>query len=288
MQILDPLKRLDEHILSSYSVLRWVMCGFGFALPLLLVIGGRLGLWWLGESLPIQNSLSAYYHAQADHQELNMCLDHAGDYRDLFVGLLAGISLCLIIYTGFGKLENWLLNGAGICLAGVAFFPTGWPDASLYEYCQKIPGFKPFLGSHFLGLPVPVHLVSAIGFFLLITLVNVLTAMNSVDVIADHDIKRFWTRVFRFARWLMPISIGSVMAVHLFTGTRLIGDRFVLLLEWAGIWAFSLYWLLKSLEILGSRVDVDAINNKIEWGAPSRARTENTTLSPRQRGLEYK
>ncbi len=96
MRITDPPERLDTHILRSYSVLRWCMGVFGFMLPLLLVVGGINSLWWISAPLEIQNSLSAYYHAGST------CTAFDGVYRDLFVGILAAISFCLIIYTGFG------------------------------------------------------------------------------------------------------------------------------------------------------------------------------------------
>jgi hypothetical protein len=99
MRIFSSPDKLDDHILRSYSVLRWFMVGFGFVLPVLLVVGGING-WWLKEPLPVQDSLSDYYHAG------NPCMPFQGVYRDLFVGLLAAIGFCLIIYTGFGKLEN--------------------------------------------------------------------------------------------------------------------------------------------------------------------------------------
>ena len=265
MRMFAAPDHLDEHILRSYSVLRWFMVGFGFALPLVLVIGGIHGLWWLSESLPVQDSLSAYYHAGPP------CIPFQGVYRDLFVGLLAAISFCLIIYSGFGKLENWLLNGAGVCLAGVAFFPMGWPEPRLLDTCRTTPGFMPHQASGFLGLPVSVHNVAAVAFFLTITAVNVLTAMDTVDIIQNTSLRHRWRRIFQWARWLMPASLGLVLLLRLFTGTSLIGDRLVLWLEWAGIWAFSLYWLLKSIEILGSRVDVAVIHRTVGWSTTSHA-----------------
>ena len=261
MRITDPPPRLDTHILRSYSVLRWFMSGFGFVLPLLLVVGGLLGLWWIPAPLEIQNSLSAYYHAGFP------CTAFDGVYRDLFVGILAAISFCLIIYTGFGKLENWLLNIAGVCLAGVAFFPTDWPEPQVLSACQVTLGFEAFTSSKLLGLPVSIHFASAIAFFITITLVNVFTAMDTVQIIKDQKKKKRWTRIFKYARFLMPISLGLVLLVRLFTGTSIIGDRIVLWLEWAGIWAFSLYWLLKSIEILSTKVDEDAINGNVQWDA---------------------
>jgi hypothetical protein len=254
MGITDPPKRLDTHILRSYSTLRWCMGVFAFVFPLLLVVGGINRLWWLATPLEIQNSLSAYYHAGS------ICTASIGVYRNLFVGILAAISFCLIIYTGFGKLENWLLNIAGVCLAGVAFFPMDWPESQAMSACQAIPGFVAFISSKLLGLPVSIHGASALAFFLAITLVNVFTAMDTVYIIQDKEKKEFWRKIFSIARFLMPISLSGVLLLWLITGMN---DRLILLLEWAGIWAFSLYWLLKSIEILKTKVDEDMINGEV-------------------------
>lgn len=60
MRLTAPPDNLDQHNLRSYSVLRWFMVGFGFVLPLLLVVGGISSWWWLREALPVQHSLSAF------------------------------------------------------------------------------------------------------------------------------------------------------------------------------------------------------------------------------------
>lgn len=263
MQITAPPKRLDTHILRSYSTLRWCMGIFGFMLPILLVLGGINSLWWIPAPLEIQNSLSAYYHAGS------ICTALEGVYRDLFVGILAAISFCLIIYTGFGKLENWLLNIAGVCLAGVAFFPTDWPEPQVLSACQATPGFVAFTSSRLLGLPVSLHFAAALAFFLVITLVNIFTAMDTVKIIKDARKQNFWRKLFSVARFLMPISLGLVLLLRIVTGTSIIGDRIVLWLECAGIWAFSFYWLLKSIEILSTKVDVDVINGNVQWESSS-------------------
>lgn len=266
MRLIDFLKKLNDspkdlakHVLRTYSVLRWIMGILGILLPPLLVLGGLHGLWWLSTPLDAQNSLSAYYHAGAPGLG---CTTHRGVYRDLFVGFLTAISGCLIIYSGFNSLENWLLNLAGVFLAGVAFFPTSWPELQLLEVCKTMPGFEAFKASQLFGLPLSIHTTSAVLFFVAITAVNVLTALKTVQQIQDTSQRKFWLKIFRFAMWLMPISLGIVLLIRLFTGTSIIGERLVLWIEWAGIWAFSLYWILKSIEILRSNVDDKLLKGK--------------------------
>lgn len=241
------------------------MSGFGLVLPLLLVGGGLISLWWLAEPLAVQNSLSAYYHAGFD------CMPARGVYRDLLVGLLAAISFCLIIYSGFGKLEDWLLNLAGVFLAGVAFFPTTWPELQALEACKNSDGFQPFEASQLLGLPISIHGASAFLFFVAITAVNFFTAMDTVELIQDQEEKKRWTRIYKVVRWLMPVSVGLVVLLRLVTGTSLMGDKFILVIEWVGIWAFALYWLIKSIEILNTKVDIEIANGNVQWTATPNA-----------------
>ena len=128
-----------------------------------------------------------------------------GVYRNLFVAILCVIAVCLIIYSGFSKLEDTLLNFSGMALILVAMFPTGWSQSDLPYNCGK--SFIPFIPSTLLGTGWPIHYISAIIFFVLITLVNVLTAGDSIRLIQDEDCKRKWHLVFLVARWLMPISL---------------------------------------------------------------------------------
>ncbi|MEH2199075.1 hypothetical protein [Nostoc sp.] len=265
-QITDP-PQLDKHILSSYSMLRWSMGILSLIFPLLLVVGGLVKLFWLSSPLEMQHSLSAYYHAGVNAE--TMCTAFAGVYRNLFVGILVALSLCLIIYTGFGKLEDWLLNVSGISLACVAFFPMGWPEEQMLSKCgnEVFGGSKLLnLDIKFLGQDIRLHFIAASIFFLMLILVNIFTAMDSVDVIEDEEKQTFWRNIYKFARWLMPLSLLLVSVVCLLTKT----DYTVLWLEWIGIWAFSIYWLLKSYEIMQTKVDEDMIKGIVQRkGAPS-------------------
>ncbi|MEH2028020.1 hypothetical protein [Nostoc sp.] len=265
-QITDP-PELDKHILSSYSMLRWCMGILSFIFPLLLVVGGLVKLFWLSSPLEMQHSLSAYYHAGVNAE--TMCTAFAGVYRNLFVGILVALSLCLLIYTGFSKLENWLLNVSGISLACVAFFPMGWPEEQMLSKC----GNEVFVGSKLLNLEIKLwgqdirlHFIAAFIFFLMLISVSILTAMDSVDVIEDKKKQTFWRNIFNWARWVMPLSLLLVSVVCFLTKT----DYTVLWVEWIGIWAFSIYWLLKSWEIMQTKVDEDMIKGRVQRkGAPS-------------------
>lgn len=61
----------------------------------------------------LETSISAYY---------------GGPVRDVFVGVMIAIAVCLVAYQGRPTLEDYNLNGAGFYAAFVALVPTGLPD----------------------------------------------------------------------------------------------------------------------------------------------------------------
>jgi hypothetical protein len=99
-------KHLQAHITASYTTLRIGMGVLAIVLPFLLWIAGHL----LAD-LPLQGSMSAYYHAGG------------GAVRDGFVGALFAIGVFLMLYKGFTAFENWALNLAGGFLLIVALVP---------------------------------------------------------------------------------------------------------------------------------------------------------------------
>jgi hypothetical protein len=88
----------------SYYTLLKLIGALCISLPLIVVLGG-----FIQNSFTIQSSLSAYYYT-------NM--------RDYLVGFLVGVGLFLITYKGYEKIDDIMANISGICLIGVAIFPS--------------------------------------------------------------------------------------------------------------------------------------------------------------------
>jgi hypothetical protein len=97
--------RLQEHILATYVLLRWGIIFVAIALPFALWALGVIG----GQPLKLQPSLSDYYYAGEPVNRLT---------RDVFVGVLFLVGGFLFLYKGYSKLEDWLLNIAGLCACG--------------------------------------------------------------------------------------------------------------------------------------------------------------------------
>lgn len=99
-------ERRAEIARITYGYLRWLMVG----LPVLLLIvtGGTALL-----QQELETSISAYY---------------GGPVRDVFVGTLLAVAVCLVAYQGVGLLEDYTLNGAGFYAVFVALVPTGFAE----------------------------------------------------------------------------------------------------------------------------------------------------------------
>jgi hypothetical protein len=98
---------VDDELLRSiketYRVLRLGLGWSAIFLPLTLWLVG------LARGVSLQGSMSAYYHT---------------DTRDVFVGVLFAAGAGLYLYRGFSRIENWMLNAAGLFAIGVALFPA--------------------------------------------------------------------------------------------------------------------------------------------------------------------
>jgi hypothetical protein len=212
-----------NHITATYQSIRIGMVIVTLALPLILWLGGR------SCGLPLQGSMSAYYHASCDG-----AIFGNGLMRDWFVGGLFGLGMILFMYRGYTFLENWALNFAGILICCVALIPMGWPVAEESGF-----GFS-------------AHGICAVVFFLLIAYVCIFRARDTVSLISDPARQKYYKRWYRIigalmiASPLIAIVLKSVLAKQHAT---------VFFVEMAGVYVFAVYWFVKSKEILETNAD---------------------------------
>jgi hypothetical protein len=245
-RILGLDKQTRDQIVGTYLNLRVWMAALAFALPIVLCIGGQLHAW-IDHPLELQNSLSAYYHAVP----LNQCPNsHLGVYRDLFVGILTAISICLITYRGYTQLENWMLNFAGFFLALVAFFPMGWPPKE--NNCGVTHP-----GSLLFGWPgVQIHFVAAGLFFVLLILTVFVTSKETLKQrYVGRNLgakgKALWTTIYN-ALSLLMLTPPTILAIGKFVIPS--WHASVLWAELSGIIFFAVYWVIKTVEIWSNKV----------------------------------
>jgi hypothetical protein len=209
---------LEEHIRGTYFGLRVGLVVMAFLFPIVLWGGGRFGY-----GLPLQGSMSAYYHANMGPPDLS----GQGAMRNWFVGVLFAVGACLYLYKGFSKTENVTLNSAGIFAVGIALFPMPWPEGQG--------------GGNF-----SLHGFCAVTFFLCIAFVCLRCAHDTLRLIQDPQAKRRFTHAYHVIGIVMIAS--PAIAVVLTVLVRRF-EAYSFWVEVSGIYAFAAYWLTKSREM---------------------------------------
>jgi len=182
-------------------------------LPIVLMIAG---------GYQTHDSMSSFYH------------DKTGPDRDILVGSLCAVGVFLFLFHGLSKLENWLLNFAGMAIIAVALIPS--------------PGDTGY-GSALL------HRGAAIVFFLLIGIVAIFLSKRRIRDIEDERKKLWFTSAYRLVGVLM-VAAPIIVTLLQYAPLPFFSGHAILLAECTGIWSFSAYWFLKTFEyrlLLGVR-----------------------------------
>jgi hypothetical protein len=194
--------------------------------PALLGLGG-----YLFEGLSLRGSMSAYYHSNV--------------MRDVFVGVLFAIGLFLYLYKGFGKLENYALNLAGIFAVGVAIFPMEWECGT---DCKLIT----------------LHGVCAVLFFICIAYVCLFRASDTLDLVKDQIKEKRYRKIYKGLGIGMLLSPAIAVIMSLVLQYRAAERSTVFFVEAVAVWIFAIYWLTKSQELSSTDAEQLALDRKIE------------------------
>ena len=215
------LNKLREHILKTYSLLRIGMALIGIFFPLVL--------WWVGlfRGVKLQGSISAYYHTSMG---------------DVFVGSLCAIGVFLYFYKGVTTKENIALNFAGVFAVLVALLPTSAPPDLKCET---------FTAPYW-------HCTSAILFFIAIAYVCWFCAEDTLEYVKTQPRQNLYKRLYKLlAIGMIFLPLLSAFLLYLLNETNSI----VYFVELFGVWVFSAYWILKTLEIRETQIDKKSFEN---------------------------
>ena len=211
-----------QHILDTYFSTRIGIAIIAILFPLIL--------WFIGLKLGVelQGSISAYYHTPM---------------RNVFVGILFAVGASLYLYKGYTTVEDFVLDGAGILAVCVALLPTS-PATELE--CDTFTA--PFW-----------HSISAILFFILIAYICIFRSSDTLyneEIDEQNQISESRKNFYRVIYWILGISmvvIPVVSALWLY----FIGETGSLIfwVETLGVWVFSLYWIVKTIEINESQLE---------------------------------
>jgi len=214
-------KRRFQRIFTRQAVRSYVWLSFGMgivalSLPILLVVAGGYAEHY---------SISYFYHVS------DMC-------RNIFVGCLWATGIFLFLFHGLSRLENWILNLAGAAAISVAMNPMA------DDQCppKDVHAFS-------------VHAASAIFFFICLAVVAVGLSKGRIRYIIYPPLKRKFEFAYTIAGLAMVGMPLAVVAIH-FLSRRGCESHWIFWIECFGIWAFSFFWFVKTLEyrmLLGIR-----------------------------------
>lgn len=210
-------KRYFQEIFTAQAVKAYLYLSFGmgiiaFLLPILLVAAGGYDGHY---------SISYFYHVS------DAC-------QNILVGSLCATGVFLFLFHGLSDVENWILNLAGAASISVAMNPMGT------EQCGA-------------GHDAPsVHAASAILFFLCLAVVAVVFSKRRVEHIQDPAKRRAFKMAYNAAGFAMIAMPAAVAATHFLRKAEAAAapdcTHWIFWIECFGIWAFSFYWFVKTLE----------------------------------------
>ena len=214
--------KIRKHILQTYVSLRYGLAFIAFTFPIVLYLRGK------SLDIGLQDSLSAYYHAGGEHHDL----------RNLFVGFLFAIGAGLHLYKGYSERENLALNIAGLSAVGVAFFPMKWEKTGSIPF----PGIEWSIGK----LDLSVHGFFAVLMFLCVAYVCIKCSEMTIGLMSKPE------RMKRYRMMYRGLGVGMLgLPVVAVIMTILVGkgSKWIFVVEAAAIYAFCMFWLVKSREI---------------------------------------
>jgi len=142
----------------------------------------------------------------------------------------------LFIYKGYTSREDWALNVAAVLVILVALFPMGWNCGSA---CPRWS----------------VHYLSAIGFFLCLSYVAFFEARRTLGELGDQWLQNLFDLLY----WVTSACFLVLPFVALGVHWRTQSSTLTFWLEASLIYAFALFWFIKSVELLKSEAERGAL-----------------------------
>jgi hypothetical protein len=207
----------NQIAIISYLSMRRMIGILGISLPIIVVFGG-----FIQGNVEIQPSISGYYYT-------NM--------RDFFVGLLCIVSIFLMSYKGYEKVDNIVGNLSGIFAFGMVLFPTAMCYGCAHEK----------VGMFLIYDNVSEYIHLTFGFLFFLTL-----SYNSIFLFTKRqpghlsEAKRRRNFIYRFCGIVMILSMLCIVVYTFFYRNTEVDDIYpVLIFESIALLAFGISWLIK-------------------------------------------
>lgn len=206
----------------SYIHLRRLIGILGMILPLVCAVGGLIFT-----KTSLLANISSYYYT-------NM--------RDVFVGILVGVSMFLMTYKGYDKRDHYITSSAGFAGLGIAIFPTnmrGEPLVRVGVFYLKSASSNIF------------HTLSAIIFFGLLAYMSICLFTLSHNGQKQSVNKHRRNRIYIACGVIMIIGIIGLIFTALFIPVDIqIETQIIFFLETMMLEAFGVSWFVKGKTIL--------------------------------------
>lgn len=214
----------EDHneVIRNFYRIRQILGILGFCLPILLLLGGLMGI---GRAEP---SISDYYHTVM---------------RDFYVGIMFAIGIFLICYTGHRRgdhdrfSDDIVTTIAGVAALIVAIFPNGGALGTIDDlsFTQALFGKKAVEIIHYIAAVIFLGSAGHLSFFRFAR-----TAIPNRRLIYKTCALIIWGMT-------LVVIITSYLKLHgPATPQAVVRNwKMVFWFETLGIWAFSVAWLVK-------------------------------------------
>ena len=205
----------DANLVLSYLSMRRMVGLLGIALPFIVILGS-----YSHGKIVILGSISAYYYTNV---------------RDFFVGLLCGVSLFLISYDGYERIDSVITKLSGFFALGIVAFPTSMFSGRVI----RVGIFR---------TPDDISQYLHLGFSILFL---TLLAFNSIFLFTRHGgspsrEKRIRNVIYVVSGFVMLWSvIFMIIYIAFLTQTFITDLHPILLLESIALISFGVSWLVK-------------------------------------------
>jgi TRAP-type C4-dicarboxylate transport system permease small subunit len=209
---------------ASFKNLYFLVGILGFLLPFLCLLG------LLITNTALQPSISHCYYTNV---------------RDVFIGIMIGVSMFLITYSGYQMIDDIVTNTAGVVGIGLALCP-----------CLNYQGATDLVGYFNLN-PIPsnaIHLLCASVFFLLLAINSyyLFTKTKDKNHMTKEKINR--NKIYKICGLVMFGLMFILVILKLIMKDKFDDYPIAFTIESFMLFAFSFSWLVKGGMILKDKI----------------------------------
>jgi hypothetical protein len=209
----------DRQIIISYTNLRRLIGILGISLPFLCLIGLII------TSTILQPSISHCYYTNV---------------RDVFVGIMIGVSMFLITYYGYDPIDHVVTNITGTAGILLAICPCLFSYANPeLNHLVGYLNFNPYLSNI-------IHIVCASIFFLLLAFNSIFLFTKTDPNVVKTENKKKRNVIYIVCGIIMIVLMLVLLFLHLIMGNVKFDETpIAFFIESLMLLAFGISWLVK-------------------------------------------